>query len=74
MTSQSVKDALADAETLENVARRMHSRRGWMHTQLYRAKANGWLISVFVGDSAAHYARLAARAAFRAVPALRGEE
>lgn len=80
--TQSVKDALADAETLRRMLHSMwdgYSGYGG-HTLLDDAERSGnmaiaWIaIPNAVGDGAEYHASEAARAAFRAVPALREPE
>lgn len=77
---QSVLDALADAEQLRLVTKAEHGRRGFNRTNVALAGRHGetvastrpWLSEWAPGFVAAA-ARCAARAAFRAVPALRGD-
>lgn len=59
-------DAMADAETL-----RLHGMPGDIRE--YGATAALLLYTTEMVDAAPHYARLEARAAFRAVPGLRGD-
>lgn len=75
--SQSVKDALADAETLLNEAER-HRPNDAGVAFLRGHFAEDWLRADWCGDVAAirgatDNAREAARSAFKACPALRGE-
>ena len=78
--SQSVMDSLADAETLRHIARahyKHYSRTNLYLVDAYRSQVNvrsGWRTRSVEQDSeAAYWVRMAARAAFRAVPALRGD-
>jgi hypothetical protein len=69
--SQSVLDALADAETLWRIVSALGLRRG------YRSEAERCARDLALarrGDVAILHPELAARAAFRAVPALRAAQ
>lgn len=85
-TTQSIKDALADAETLRLFCNGDYSTPGapWFSAagvvadNLWSAQWNGGrsvvpTASICTPDLAAACGREAARAAFRAVPGLRGE-
>jgi hypothetical protein len=90
MLSHSVKDSLADAETLQNIhdayvgftqcwEAPYPPQPGFACCQL--AECNGWasvikLVRTLHGDETdwSGYAEEAAHAAFRAVPALKGED
>lgn len=76
--TQAVKDAMADAETLLNEAER-HLPNDAGAAFLRGHFAEDWLRADWCGDvasirGAVDNAQEAARAAFRAVPGLRGEE
>ena len=70
MNEQARKDAEADAETL------LGSVHGYYDAAYEAARAGDWVRRALNGQTAIEphvYARAAARHAFRAVPALRGE-
>lgn len=69
---QSVKDALADAETLRMVARDSASLRAWdLGTAQMRGESAATCVGFRLVEHAAQAARDAAHSAFRAVPELR---
>lgn len=77
VTPQSVKDSLADAETLRRFAFERRPRKSWAHANA--AKLRRTLAGIGFWDN--DYTRLGvddatawAHAAFRAVPGLRGDK
>lgn len=71
--NQAIKDAQADAETLRRIVKVTHA---YTRTQTFQAEARGeWAaqeVSLGYVGSAQRLTVLAAHAAFRAVPELRG--